>query len=353
MAIERYKKHLLTKGSRIKDALACFNILAQDAILFIIDEDERLLGALTDGDVRRGLLKGYTIENIVDEIIQPNPKFIRYGDNDISKIIEFRNAFFRILPVLDKENHIINIINFREIKSYLPVDAVIMAGGRGERLRPMTDSTPKSMLMVSNKPIIEHNINHLSLFGIENLYISVHYLGEQIIDYFGDGTNWNVKIQYTREEKPLGTIGSITSIDCFKHEYILVINADILTDIDLESFFIDFLKKNADLSAVTIPYQVNIPYAVFETIDGRVLSLKEKPNYTYFSNGGIYLMKRSALDFIPSNSFYNTTDLMERLIQEGMNVISYPLFSYWLDIGRNEDYYKANLDFEKLNLKFK
>lgn len=346
--MKSYKDHLIGVGSTIKEALVQLNILARDAIIFVVAEDNKLVGSLTDGDVRRGLLKGYGVDDLVDKIIQPEPRFIHKGERDISKVIEYRDNNYRIIPVLDKHNRVVNVINFREIKSYLPIDAVIMAGGRGERLRPLTDTTPKPLLPVGGKPILEHNLNRLALFGVDDFWISLNYLGEQIENYFGTGKERNINIKYVWEKEALGTIGAVSKIKNFEHDYILVTNSDLLTNLDYEHFFLDFLKNDADISVVTIPYRVSIPYAVMETSNGHVVSFKEKPTYTYYSNGGIYLMKRSILDYIPMDSFYNATDLMEKLINEGKRVVSYPLAGYWLDIGKPEDYSKAQLDINQL-----
>ena len=343
-----FTKHLLKKGSTVKEALTQLDILAKDAIMFIIDEENKLVGSLTDGDVRRGLLKGFSINDKVDNIIQQNPRFLRKGEHDLSKVIEYRENNFRIIPILDKDNHVVNVINFREIKSYLPVDAVIMDGGRGERLKPLTDSTPKPLLKVGDKPILEHHLNRLALYGIDDFWISVNYLGKQIEEYFGNGKEKNVVIQYVLENEPLGTIGAVSQITNFEHDYILVTNSDLLTNLDYEHFFLDFVKQNADFAVVTIPYQINIPYAVLETNNGHIIDFKEKPTYTYYSNGGIYLMKREIVNQIPANTFYNTTDLMEQLIKVGKKVISYPLAGYWLDIGNHDDYQKALKDIQQI-----
>ena len=174
--MRNYNDHLIPSGSSIKSALEQLEILAKDAILFVVDSDNRLLGSLTDGDVRRGLLKTISIENSVNDIIQSNPKFIRKGDLDLNKIIAYREENYKILPVLDDDNKIVNIINFRFLRSYLPIDAVIMAGGKGTRLKPLTDTTPKPLLMVGEKAIMEHNVDRLSLFGIDDFWFSVKYL---------------------------------------------------------------------------------------------------------------------------------------------------------------------------------
>ena len=345
-----YKEHLILSGSRIKQALLQFNELAPDAILFVVDAEDKLIGALTDGDVRRGLLKGFSINSLVDEIIQDNPRYITKGENNLEKIIEYREGDFRIVPVVDENHCVVNVINFRKIKSYLPIDAVIMAGGRGQRLQPLTDNTPKPLLKVGDKAIMEHNLDRLALFGIDDFWISVKYLGEQIESHFGKGIEKNIKIDYVRENEPLGTIGAVSQIKNFEHDYILVTNSDLLTNIDYEQFFLEFIDQDADLAVLTIPYQVSIPYAVLETNNGIVKSFKEKPTYTYYSNGGIYLMKKEMLKYIPQDTFFNATDLMEELIKNDLKVISFPFSGYWLDVGKHEDFEKAQVDIKYIML---
>ena len=345
-----YKDHLILTGKKVKEALLKFNELSPDAILFVVNKDEKLIGALTDGDVRRGLLKGFTIDSFVDEIIQDNPRYITKGENNLEKIIAYREGDFRVVPVVDENHKVVNVINFRSIKSYLPIDAVIMAGGRGQRLQPLTDSVPKPLLKVGSKAIMEHNLDRLALFGIDDFWISVKYLGEQIENHFGDGKEKNIKIEYVWENEPLGTIGAVSQINNFEHDYVLVTNSDLLTNIDYEQFFLEFIRQDADLAVLTIPYQVNVPYAVLETHNGQVKSFKEKPIYTYYSNGGIYLIKKEMLNHIPKQTFFNATDLMEELIKNKLKVISFPFSGYWLDIGKHEDFEKAHIDVK--NVKF-
>ena len=339
-----FKEHLIFKDANVKQALELLNLLAPDSILFVVDKEDKLIGSLTDGDVRRGLLNNFTLASRIDEIIQPNPHFIKKGDNDIQKIITYREKLFRILPEVDVNMKVVNVINFRTIKSYLPVDTVIMAGGRGQRLQPLTNTTPKPLLKVGDKPIMEHNLNRLASYGIDDFWLSVNYLGDQIENYFGSGKEKNIKIEYVWETEPMGTIGSVSKIKNFEHDFVLVTNSDLLTNIDYESFFLEFIKQGADMSVLTIPYQVNIPYAVLETKEGIIKGLKEKPSYTYYSNGGVYLMKKNILNHIPENSFFNSTDLIETLIENEYKVVSYPFSGYWLDVGKHEDYNKAQVD---------
>ena len=343
-----YNEHLIASGSSVKKALHLLNVLSQDAILFVVDINQKLVGSLTDGDVRRGLLNNFNLGSKIDEIIQNNPRYIKKGDYDIQKIIEFREEGYKIIPVVDENHVVINIINFKYFNSYLPIDAVIMAGGKGQRLQPLTNSTPKPLLFVGDKPIMEHNINRLAMFGIDDFWIAVKYLGEQIESYFGNGQNKNINIEYIWEDEPLGTIGALSQIKNFKHDYILVSNSDLLTNIDYEKFFLEFLKQDADFAVLTIPYQVNIPYAVLESINGQILSFKEKPTYTYYSNGGVYLMKREIVRFIPEGTFFNATDLIEELIARKRKIFSFSFSGYWLDIGKHDDFEKAQRDINQI-----
>jgi len=343
-----YKKHLISENAQIKEALIILNKLATDAILFVVNNEQQLVGSLTDGDVRRGLLKKLNINDIVKLFIQEHPKCIRKDNYNIEDIIELRENNYKVIPVVDKNKKIINILNFRIQKSYLPVDAVIMAGGIGSRLKPLTDTVPKPLLKVADKTIIDHNIDRLQKFGVDDYWLSVRYLGEQLEAHLGDGSSRNITMKYVWEDEPLGTIGAVSKIDDFKHDYILVTNSDILTNLDYENFFLDFIEKDADMSVVTIPYVVGIPYAVMETNNNHIISFKEKPKYTYYSNGGIYLIKRAILNRIPKDVFYNSTDLMEALIESGNKLISYPIHQYWLDIGKHEDFEQAQKDINQI-----
>lgn len=339
-----YRKHVIDQNANILEALSKLDLLSSDAIIFVVDEDDRLIGSLTDGDTRRGFLRGLSLDSNVLSFTQKKPRFFRKGEYTIQQVIEYRSEGFRVVPLLDKEDHILNVINFRSCKSYLPIEAIIMAGGRGERLKPLTDEIPKPMLKVGDKPIIEHTIDRLISFGIDDIWISVRYLGEQIEDYFKDGSSKGVNVKYVRENTPLGTVGAASNVEVNGNDYVLICNSDILTNIDYEDVFLDFIEKDAMLSVVSVPYCVDVPYAVLETVGNNILSFKEKPTYTYYSNGGIYLLKKECLKLIPKENIFNATDLIELLISKGEKVISYPLIGYWLDIGRHEDFKKAQED---------
>ncbi|TCP22915.1 CBS domain protein [Tenacibaculum skagerrakense] len=343
-----YKKHLIKEKKTIKEALELLSNVGVDTILFTVDESEKLIGSVTDGDIRRGLLKGISIEDEVLNVTNKKSKYLEKSSYSINQIIELRKGNYELIPVIDNNRNIQNILNFREMESYLPIDAVIMAGGLGSRLRPLTNNVPKPLLKIGDKAIIDYNLDRLRKYGVDDFWISVRYLGEQIEEHLGNGSSRNISIEYVYERNPLGTIGAVSNIKNFKHDYVLVTNSDILTNLDYEDFFLDFIEKDADMSVLTIPYDVDIPYAVMETENNRVLSFKEKPTYTYFSNGGIYLIKRSILDKIPENKFFNSTDLMEQLIKEDLKLISYPTRQYWLDIGKHKDFEKAQEDVKRI-----
>lgn len=343
--MEKFDKYLVSDDLTIRQVLVRLDELAADATVFITDKDGVLKGSITDGDIRRGLIRGINPDEKILNVANTTPKFLRKGDNVLDRLIEFRSKNIQIVPVLEKDKDVIcNVLNFRIHRSYLPIDAVIMAGGKGQRLLPLTEKTPKPLLHVGDKPIIERNIDRMAMFGIDDITISLNYLGEQLEEFFGDGHSKGISIKYVWENEPLGTIGAAGLISHFQNDYVLIMNSDLLTNIDFEAFFLDFTTSGADLSIVSIPYQVDVPYAVLETDNERIVSLKEKPRFTYYSNGGIYLMRRSILDRIPRHAHYNATDLIEELIADGGHVRSYPLVDYWLDIGSHDDYRKAQSD---------
>lgn len=342
--MNRFREHIANINLSVRDALKRIDGLAPDAILFLVDDNNKLIGSLTDGDLRRGFIKGLGFEDLLENFMQASPKSILQGQYDLKEIISLRKELFNIFPVINSNSQVINVVNFRYQKSYLPIDAFIMAGGRGERLRPLTDHKPKPLLEIGGKPIIEYNIDRLNDFGVDDIWISLGYLGNQLEDYFKDGSSKSIRINYVSEDKPLGTAGALALTEGFIHDHILLMNSDLLTNIDFEDLFLYFEENNADLVVVCIPYQVSIPYAVMEISDKEVKGFKEKPTYTHYSNAGIYLMKRSVIDKIPKNNFFNATDLMEELIKEGKKVIAYPFVGYWLDIGKPEDFKKAQMD---------
>ncbi len=346
--MKNFSNYTINKESSCLEALKKLDQEESNQTLFVLDQNEKLIGTITDGDIRRGLIKGLNLESQVTQFCYPNFSFINIKI-DVSIIHRLKKEGIKVLPKLSASGQIEKVYDLSRLNSILPLHAVIMAGGKGERLRPLTEKTPKPMLLLGDKPIIEHNIDRLISFGIETITISVRYLSEQIINYFGDGSTKGITINYIEEDAPLGTIGCIAQIGKINHEAILVLNSDVFTNIDFEDFYLNFEKENADMAVASIPYSVDIPYAIMELNDNNITSFKEKPKNTYYANAGIYLIKKESLDYIPKNSFFNATDLMNTIIACKGKIIHRPITGYWIDIGKHDDYNKAKEIIKHLN----
>ncbi|MBO7415536.1 MAG: nucleotidyltransferase family protein [Bacteroidaceae bacterium] len=325
------------------EALSKINSLAPNPlVLFVLDPQKRMVGTLTDGDVRRALINGAQLTDVISSVMNCNFNYVSEGEGDIVRSLHHqRDLKMKLVPILDAGKHIVDIVNLEKYKTRLPIDAVIMAGGKGERLRPLTEKTPKPLLPVGGKAIIDHNIDRLISNGVKHINVTVNYLGEQIEEYFSEPRG-EVKVQTVREPKYLGTIGSIRFVPKFFNDTILVMNSDLFTNINYEDFYLHFKEHAADMSVAAVPYTVSVPYGIFD-LDGRIIQgLIEKPTYNYYANAGIYLIKRTVLDEIPEDTFFNATDLIEKLITEGKKVIRFPLNGTWIDIGNPQEYQKAN-----------
>ncbi len=337
-----YPKYIINQDKTLLEALTQINDLQEGPmVLFAVDGAGRMVGTLTDGDSRRALIARKPVDSRVKDVIHKSFNFIREGVGDIVLELKRQKKLqMKLVPVLDDQDHIIDIINLEQYKTQLPLDAVLMAGGKGERLRPLTEKTPKPLLLVGDKAIIDHNVDRLISYGIQHINVTVNYLKEQIEAHYKEPRS-GIKVQTVREPKFLGTIGSIKFVEKFYNDTVLLMNSDLFTNIDYEDFYLHFQQHNAEMSVAAIPYNVSIPYGVLD-LDGRnIHGLIEKPKYTYYANAGIYLIKLRALDEIPEDLFFNATDLVEKLIEEGKNVIRYPLNGTWIDIGNPQEYQKA------------
>lgn len=338
--MKNFTNYTIHKDSSCLEALKKMDQENSNQTLFVLDNNGKLIGTVTDGDIRRGFIKGLSLESTIGDFSFPNFSFIN-GKINVSTIHRLKREGIKVLPKLNEFGQIEKVYDLSRLNSILPLHAVIMAGGKGERLRPLTEKTPKPMLPLGDKPIIEHNIDRLISYGIDTITISVRYLSEQIISYFGDGSSKGVTINYIEEDEPLGTIGCLALIKKTTHQSILVLNSDIFTNINFEDFYLAFEKENADMAVASIPYSVDIPYAIIELNDNNITSFKEKPKNTYYANAGIYLIKKACIEIVPKNSFYNATDLMDSIIEREGKLIHSPITGYWIDIGKHDDYNKA------------
>lgn len=326
--------------SSVVEALAAIN--DSDLLtVFVVDEKNVLVGTLTDGDVRRYLINGGQLNDPVVNAVKKSFSKVEKNDSDTLKSLkEFKAKGIKLVPVLNSKGEIEDVYDLVNYKSHLPIDAVLMAGGKGERLRPLTEKTPKPLLPVGGKCIIDHNVDRLISYGVKHISVTVNYLKEQIEEHYSTPRN-GIKVNTCREPKYLGTIGSIKFVETFYNDSVLVMNSDLFTNIDYEDFYLHFKQHDAEMSVAAVPYDVSIPYGILD-LDGRdIKGLLEKPKYNYYANAGIYLIKKSALAEIPNDTFFNATDLVEKLIAENKKVIRYPLNGTWIDIGNPQEYQKA------------
>ena len=334
--------HIISKDITLLEALSYINAAAPDPlVLFVLDNEDRMVGTLTDGDSRRALIAGASVEEKVEKIMHRDFNYIKIEDiDDVREIKRQRNLNMKLVPILDEEKHIVETINLEKYHSRLPFDAILMAGGKGERLRPLTLETPKPLLKVGDKCIIDHNIDRLISYGVKHISVTVNYLKGQMEEHFSEPRG-EVQIKTIREPKFLGTIGSVKYVENFYNDTVLVMNSDLFTNINYEDFFLHFKQHDAEMSLAAVPYDISIPYGILDLDGHEIRGLIEKPKFNYYTNAGIYLIKRRALDEIPADTFFHATDLVEKLIDQKKKVIRYPLAGYWIDIGNPDEYYKA------------
>ena len=334
--------HIISKDITLLEALSYINAAAPDPlVLFVLDNEKRMVGTLTDGDSRRALIAGASVTDKVEKIMHRDFNYISIEEiYNVKKIKRLKDQKIRLVPVLDKNKHIVETINLEKYNSRLPFDAVLMAGGMGERLRPLTLKTPKPLLKVGDKCIIDHNIDRLISYGVKNISVTVNYLKEQIEEHFAEQQG-EVQVKTVREPKFLGTIGSVKFVENFHNDTVLVMNSDLFTNINYEDFFLHFQQHDAEMSLAAVPYDISIPYGILDLDGHDIHGIIEKPKLNYYANAGIYLIKRRALDEIPADTFFNATDLVEKLIAQKKKVVRYPLAGYWIDIGNPDEYYKA------------
>ncbi len=339
--------NIIQQGATVRESLKRLNTISEilpvrPLTLFVEDENRRIVGTLSGGDIRRYLVEnGSILDAPVKLFMNREFTFIRDGIESYPEIKTCFRKGIELLPVLNERGELVRIYDLNYTRAILPVHGVIMAGGEGMRLRPLTTDTPKPMLKIGEKPIIERNVDQMTRFGISDLTISVRYLGQQIVDHFGNGKFRGIQINYVKEEEPLGTLGSVSLIDNIARDHVLLMNSDILSTINLETFYDDFVSRNADMSVVTVPYKIKLPYAVLETNDEIITGLREKPEFVHYMNAGIYLIRRELLRNLEPGARMDTTDFIEDMIRNGARVVSYPFWGYWLDIGNHEDFVNA------------
>lgn len=343
----------VSPASSIREAIARID-RSSSGIALVVDADRRLVGTITDGDIRRALLAGTDLETSTQELLDrkpaPAPKVPTTAPLGTSQadLLELMNRHdLRHVPLVDETGRVEGIALLSEfVKAYeLPLRALVMAGGFGTRLRPLTDERPKSMLPIGDRPLLEVIVNQLQQAGIRRVNLATHYKADLIERHFGDGGRFGLDIGYVNEDQPLGTAGALALL-AQSNEPLLVINGDILTEVNVAAM-LEFHRANrADMTVAVRPCEIQVPYGVVETSGVAITRVDEKPVIRYFINAGIYLLNGDLCRFVPAGERYDMTELINRVIAEGLNVISFPLREYWLDIGRSEDYERAVSDSE-------
>ncbi len=327
----------------------CISVIDKNkqGIALILDTQGRLVGTVTDGDIRRFILAGHAIDESVTSVMWTKPLTVSLGTSE-KEIKELMNKHLvSNIPILDSTGCPSKIIHLRDIVSKESVCqyAVIMAGGKGERLKPITKNIPKPMIkLADNKPILESIINTLKESNIVNIYISVNYKTDIIESYFKDGSSYGVNISYLKEDKKLGTAGALTLLPEIPSNPILVINGDVLTKTNFLRF-IEFHKQHRCVMTVAATqFMLNIPYGVLNISSHYLLGIEEKPEERFLCNAGIYMLNPEALSLIPKDSEFDMTDLIKELIRKGLPVTTFPIHEYWVDIGQMDDLKKVQKD---------
>lgn len=313
----------------------------------LVTENDRLLGTITDGDIRRGFLQGKTLDDSIVGIFNDNPikGSVNSSREDIVQLALARGI--KQVPVVDDEGRLVGL---EYIDDYLRVTekpnlVVLMAGGLGTRLRPLTENVPKPMLTVGSRPILETIIESFSQCGFRNFLLSVNYKAEQIIEHFKDGSRFGVSIDYLKEKKRLGTAGALSLMPEAPEHPFIVMNGDLLTGLNFEHLLNYHVHTRADASMCVRDYEFQVPFGVVETKGARITTIVEKPSHHFYVNAGIYVLQPEVISMVPADTFYDMPQLFQDLIDSGKKVCSFPVKEYWLDIGRPTEFEQAQEEY--------
>ena len=346
--MKQWQKTLVNQNHTLLDTM---KIIDDSSLQFavVVDEEQHLLGTVTDGDIRRGILRGEGLDVTITSIMNPNPISARSGQKYHKYKQLMKSKMLKQLPIVDENNRIINILFAHNIETTLNKNTVVlMLGGLGTRLRPLTNDTPKPMLRVGNKPILETIIEGFKQYGYTNFIFSVNYKKEVIQDYFQNGEAFDVTIEYIEEDKKMGTAGALSLLKSRPTKPFFVMNGDLLTQINFDQLMQFHMEHDSVATMCVREFEYQIPYGVIETDGTDLVTIREKPIHRSFVNAGIYVLNPDVLDYIPQDEFYDMPSLFEKLIEENSKTSVFPIREYWLDIGQMDDFNKANHEFKEL-----
>ena len=319
-------------------------------IALVVDEKGHLLGTVTDGDVRRGILSGLSLDSAVAEIMNKNFSFSHVEDVRQKVLAIMSNKSLHQLPIIDHNGCLVGIHTIDSLMASTTRDNIVflMAGGLGSRLKPLTANCPKPLLKVGGKPILESIIESFIEQGFKSFYISINYKGEMIEEYFGNGSDLGIQINYIREHKRLGTAGSLKLIPETNTQPIIVMNGDILTKVDFRNLLDFHISQEADATLCIREYQLEVPYRVVSIERNRLRGIEEKPKEKFHINAGLYVINPELINYIPENTYFDMPELFKILARENRETAVYPIREYWMDIGHMDDYERANGEYQRI-----
>ncbi len=346
MQLDNSTDIFLRPTAPIVEAIKCLE-RNEKRIALVTDENHRLLGTITDGDVRRAILRGVSMDSPVAGIMSTNPHTFKEGSDEAEALRIMRSLDIQQLPLVNSSFRVTDVLTMKELleRSKRSNRVVLMAGGLGSRLRPLTDKVPKPMLLVGGKPLLETIIEAFVKNGFNRFYISLNYRAEAISSHFGDGSKWDADIEYIYERERMGTAGSLTLLPEQPTEPFIIMNGDILTSIDFKQMLQFHVDSKASASMAVYEHSMQIPYGVVEVANHELTRITEKPVQNYFINAGIYVLSPEALTRIPKNKFFDMPSLFQALMAEQKKIVAFPIWEYWLDIGQPLDLQRAEQEF--------
>lgn len=344
-----WKESVVLPTASVKDVMQVMDKSALQ-IAFVVDEERRLLGAVTDGDVRRSILRGGDLSQPVATIMNIHPISALQGTERAALLRLMKAKTVRQIPLVDEENHLVGLAQMEELLYRPRRDnaVVLMAGGLGTRLRPLTDKIPKPLLKVGTKPILETILESFLDAGFHRFYFAVNYKSQLIEDYFGDGSRFGAEIKYLHEKKRMGTAGALYFLPEAPKEPILVMNGDLLTKVDFGELLDYHLGQGAVATMAVREYNYQVPYGVIDFDGEQITGIREKPSYSFFVNAGIYVLSPEALARVDKEEFFDMPQLFDELIAMGKKTTVFPVREYWLDIGRMDDFQRAQEEYGEM-----
>lgn len=347
--MRNWQESLIGPDTPLREALATIDRVGCQIVL-IVDDQRRLVGTLSDGDVRRGLLRGMTLTDKVTVAMHSNPTCARVGDDRRSILATMRQLGLHQIPVLDMRGVVVGL---EVIDDFLVAPArdhwvVVMAGGMGSRLKELTQNTPKPMLKVGSRPILETILRSYAEQGFRRFFLAVNYKADQIEQHFGDGSSLGVEVRYLREQQRMGTAGALSLLPERPALPLIVTNADLLTRENYGYMVDQHVESGADATMAVRDFEMQVPFGVVRERDGIIETVEEKPVQRFVVSGGIYVLSPAVIDLVPCGQFFDMPSLFEMLVRQGMRARSHHIDGYWLDIGRMPDYEQANMDFPEV-----